>query len=105
MASLEAMMDGGDKRYFAEDEQLKIAQGVSGAVVDKGSIVNYVPYLMQGVKHAMQDMGCRTVTKLHKRLRSGELRFERRSPSAQREGGVHSIHSFTDPHGFTSPRR
>ncbi len=98
MASREAMAAGGDKRYLTEEESLKVAQGVSGAVVDKGSIVDYVPYLMQGVKHTMQDMGCRTITEMHEALYSGELRFELRSPSAQQEGGVHSLHSFSEPH-------
>ena len=101
MASLEAMAEGGDKRYLAEDEQLKVAQGVSGAVVDKGSVVAYVPYLMQGLKHAMQDMGYRTIPEMHERLYQDKLRFERRSPSSQKEGGVHSLYSFTDPHRFT----
>jgi len=104
MASLEAMAEGGDKRYFTEDEPLKIAQGVSGTVVDKGSVVDYVPYLMQGVKHAMQDMGCRTIPELHQRLHSAELRFERRTFSAQREGGVHGLYSFTEPHRIARRR-
>ena len=104
MASLEAMAQGGDKRYLAEAEKLKVAQGVSGTVVDKGSIVQFLPYLLQGVNHALQDVGCRSLKYLHERLYSGELRFERRSASAQREGGVHSLHSFVDPHRFTLGR-
>jgi IMP dehydrogenase len=104
MASLEAMAEGGDKRYLTEDEAIKIAQGVSGAVADKGSVVDYVPYLMQGVKHAMQDMGCRTIAEMHEGLYAGQTRMEKRSPSAQKEGGVHGLHSFVEPHR-PNPRR
>jgi IMP dehydrogenase len=105
MASQEAMLEGGDKRYMAENESLKLAQGVSGAVVDKGSVVDYVPYLMQGVKHAMQDLGYQSLTDLQEALYSGDLRFELRSPSAQREGGVHSLHSFAEPHKMNRKNR
>jgi IMP dehydrogenase len=104
MGSLEAMAKRGGKRYFAEQEAVKIAQGVSGAVVDKGSVVDYVPYLMQGVKHFMQDMGCRSIIQMHERHCSGELRFERRSVAAQGEGGVHGLHSYTDPHRLPKAR-
>jgi len=100
MASLEAMERGGYKRYLTEEEQLRVAQGVSGAVVDKGSVVDYVPYLMQALRHAMQDMGYRTIAELHGALYRGELKFEKRSPSAQKEGGVHSLYSFQEPHRF-----
>jgi IMP dehydrogenase len=48
MGCIEAMAQGSDKRYFAANAQVKVAQGVSGSVVDKGSISRYVPYLMQG---------------------------------------------------------
>jgi IMP dehydrogenase len=105
MASIEAMMAGGGKRYFSENQQIKVAQGVSGAVVDKGSVVDFVPYLMQGVKHALQDMGARSIRELHRRLDSGKLRFERRSVSAQREGSVHSLYSFIEPRYGTVPKK
>ncbi|MGR3309745.1 MAG: IMP dehydrogenase [Candidatus Brocadiales bacterium] len=98
MASLEAMGKGGDKRYFSERDKIKVAQGVSGAVVDKGSVVHFVQYLMQSLCHSVQDIGCRTISNLHKALYNGTLRFEARSPSAQKEGGVHSLHSYTEPH-------
>ncbi|MBX7057028.1 MAG: IMP dehydrogenase [Leptospirales bacterium] len=97
MASLEAMEAGGKKRYFSEDLDIKVAQGVSGAVVDKGSMFNFVPYLVQGLKLSFQDMGVRTVGALHQALYSGRLRFERRSLSAQAQGSVHGLYSYQAP--------
>ncbi len=97
MASLEALEKGGSKRYFAEDANVLVAQGVSGAVVDKGSLFDYVPYLIQGLMHSFQDIGARTMGQLHDMLYSGELRFERRSVSAQIEGGVHDMYSYKEP--------
>ena len=97
MASLEAMEKGGGKRYFTEESKVKVAQGVSGSVVDKGSVFDYVPYLIQGLKHAFQDLGRRNVAELHEALYSGDLRFEGRSMSAQIEGGVHDMYSYKAP--------
>jgi IMP dehydrogenase len=97
MASLEAMEKGGGKRYFAEDSKIKVAQGVSGAVVDKGSIMDYIPYLVQGLKHSFQDMGTRDLKALHEKLFKEELRFEIRSPAAQVEGSVHDLYSYSEP--------
>jgi len=65
--------------------------------VDKGSLNDYVPYLVQGLRHSLQDMGARSVKQLHEMLYSGELRFERRSISAQAEGGVHDMYSYKEP--------
>ena len=97
MASQEAMEAGGSKRYFAEDAPIKVAQGVTGSVVDKGSLFDYVPYLIQGLKHSFQDMGTKSVDILHEYLYSNKLRFELRSSSAQMEGGVHDMHSYKEP--------
>lgn len=97
MASLEAMKEGGAKRYFADDQKIRVAQGVSGTVVDKGSIFDFVPYLIQGVKHSFQDMGIRSIEKLHSKLYAGDLRFEPRSLAAQLQGGVHNLYSFQKP--------
>lgn len=97
MASLEAMKAGGDKRYFSESQKIKVAQGVSGAVVDKGSVINFVPYLVQGLRQSFQDMGYKSIPELHAALQSGNLRFERRSESAQAQGSVHGLYSYTSP--------
>lgn len=94
MGSVEAMTSGSSKRYFAEGSAVKVAQGVSGAVVDKGTIRRFLPYLIQGVKHGFQDLGARNVPELNAMREAGALRLEIRSPAAQREGGIHGLHSF-----------
>jgi IMP dehydrogenase len=97
MASQEALEAGGSKRYFAEEAKIKVAQGVTGAVVDKGSLSDFVPYLLQGLKHSFQDMGVRDISSLHENLYKGILRFEIRSASAQKEGHVHDMYSYVEP--------
>ena len=49
---------------------------------------------MQGVKHGFQDLGAKSLNDLHKMRESGSLRFELRTSAAQREGGVHDLHSY-----------
>ena len=95
MGSIEAMSKGSEKRYFASGSTVKVAQGVSGAVVDKGSLRRYLPYLVSGVKQGLFDIGVRSVTELREQCQQGDIKFELRSPAAQREAGVHSLHSTT----------
>mmetsp|Transcript_8070 Transcript_8070/g.10507 ORF Transcript_8070/g.10507 Transcript_8070/m.10507 type:complete len:512 (+) Transcript_8070:156-1691(+) len=95
MGSIEAMTKGSSKRYFAEGKNtIKVAQGVSGAVVDKGSVGRFLPYLKQGVSHGLQDLGVKNLIELHDKLYKGDIRFELRTHAAQREGSVHSLHTY-----------
>ena len=72
-------------------------EGAIRAVIAQGSLFEFVPYLMQGVRHALQDMGCRDIPSLHKALYASKLRFEPRSLAAQAQGGVHGLYSYKKP--------
>eukprot|EP00756_Hemistasia_phaeocysticola_P020332 Hpha_TRINITY_DN15713_c1_g1::TRINITY_DN15713_c1_g1_i1::g.40960::m.40960/K00088/IMPDH, guaB; IMP dehydrogenase len=96
MGSIEAMTQGGEsgKRYLSETQAVQVAQGVSGSVVDKGSMMKFGPYLYKGLQQASQDIGFRSFHEVRARVADGTIRFERRTTSAQQEGGVHGLHSY-----------
>ncbi|KAJ9618801.1 inosine-5'-monophosphate dehydrogenase [Exophiala oligosperma] len=108
MGSIDAMEDkkagGGGKdskasnagtaRYFSEGDRLLVAQGVSGSVLDRGSVTKFVPYLIAGLQHSLQDIGSKSLVELREDVGRGKVRFELRSVSAQAEGNVHGLDSF-----------
>ena len=94
MASIEAMKEGGNKRYMAASNDIKVAQGVAGTVIDRGSLVDFLPYLENGLKHAFQDAGYQNVDILHKAMIDGQLKMQIRSSSSIKEGGVHDLYQY-----------
>ncbi|KAI8579979.1 hypothetical protein K450DRAFT_240008 [Umbelopsis ramanniana AG] len=100
MGSIDAMekvssKDGNaaTKRYFSEGDSVKVAQGVVGTVMDKGSVRKFIPYLTTGLQHGLQDIGVTSIKAFREGVDNGTVRFEKRTASAQLEGGVHGLHS------------
>lgn len=109
MGSLEAMAKGSEGRYMSEAQKLKIAQGVSGTVKDRGSVHRIIPFIIQAVKHGLQvgrlpltpslndffqDLGASSIEAVHNMVHADRLRVEARAAGAFREGGVHHLHSY-----------
>eukprot|EP00835_Amoeboradix_gromovi_P005220 NODE_472_length_8038_cov_0.413150.p1 type:complete len:510 gc:universal NODE_472_length_8038_cov_0.413150:5442-6971(+) len=96
MGSVDAMEknSSSQSRYFSENVVVKVAQGVSGNVLDKGPLSKFLSYLHAGLQHGFQDIGVSSIETLHKQLDNSQLRFEQRSPNAQLEGGVHGLESL-----------
>lgn len=54
-----------------------------------------VPYIVHGVRQGFQDLGVPSLAAAAGARSSGAMRLESRTGAAQREGGVHDMHSYT----------
>jgi IMP dehydrogenase len=91
MGSLEAMQKRSASRYFGEKQNVKVAQGVSGAVVDKGSIFDLLSHISAGVRKGCQEGGHESVASVHKGMVDKTTRFELRTSASIYESGVHDV--------------
>lgn len=92
-------------RYFSEDDKVKVAQGVSGLVAEKGSLHGYIPYVLTAVQHSLQvhsifiiaykqDIGMKSIDEFRDGVNNGLVRFELRSSAAVREGDIAGFSSY-----------
>jgi IMP dehydrogenase len=92
MGSLEAMRKGSADRYGLSSNAAMAAEGVEGAVADKGPLSNYVRHLVQCLKQSMQKIGGKTIGELQEKSS-----FVLVSAASQIEGGVHDLVTYEKP--------
>merc|ERR1719506_218130 len=103
MGSLEAMQKRSASRYFGEKQAVKVAQGVSGAVVDKGSVRDLLEHITAGVKKGCQETGHLDLASAHKGLVDKTTRFELRTSACMYEAGVHDVILAKSPSNRRAP--
>lgn len=89
MGSIEAMRQGSRDRYFQDtlsDEDKIAPEGIEGRVPYKGSVVNIIQMMVEGLKAGMGYAGCKTIQELQKKGK-----FIKISSAGVRESHVHDV--------------
>lgn len=79
---------------YGVTEKVFVPQGVEGRVVSSGSVHEKLPFLAQGVRQGLQDVGASSADRLRVMSFTGDLGMERRSAGAELEGNVHHLYSY-----------
>lgn len=99
MGSLVTMSKQGSKgtasnRYFYNQlDNVKVTQGVSEAIVDRGTVLRFLLYLQCVIRHSCQAIGAKDMKILKSLIFCELLRIEKQTPAAQAEGNVHGLFS------------
>jgi IMP dehydrogenase len=93
MGSVEAMKNNSARRYNVKNS-IYIPQGVVGSVSSKGSLNDFIPYLIQGVKHGFQNIGIKNI--IHAHQHTNITKYQIRSVSAQLEGNIHNLFDYKE---------
>ncbi|OGF22499.1 IMP dehydrogenase [Candidatus Falkowbacteria bacterium RBG_13_39_14] len=91
MGSYEAMKAGSDRRYSVNMNKEKAAEGVVASVLSKGHVYDLLPTITAGIKQGMLKIGCKNIDEIRQKAEKGEIRVEKRTFSAQKEGDVHDL--------------
>ncbi|WP_018086782.1 IMP dehydrogenase [Desulfurispora thermophila] len=86
MGSLGAMKEGSRDRYFQENQQKLVPEGVEGRVPYKGSLADTVYQLIGGLRAGMGYCGVRNIHEL-----KTKTRFVRITPAGLRESHPHDV--------------
>lgn len=86
MGSIGAMERGSKDRYFQEDVNKLVPEGVEGRVPYKGPLSDTIFQLAEGLKHSMGYCGTRNIEELKE-----NSKFIRVTPAGLRESHPHSI--------------
>ena len=98
MGSLDAMnkKNSSSKDRYLDNNDIFIPQGVAGFIDSKGSLNEFIPFLMKSVKLGLQDIGCIDIQTLHKDNKEGKILYEIRTTNSFRESQVHSLLTYNE---------
>lgn len=86
MGSMAAMKDGSSDRYFQENAQKLVPEGVEGRVPYKGPVADTIYQLVGGLRAGMGYTGCATIDEL-----KTKAQFIKQSAAGLRESHPHDI--------------
>lgn len=86
MGSLAAMKEGSKDRYFQEDAEKLVPEGIEGRVPYKGPVAETIFQLVGGLKAGMGYLGARNIPELQEKAR-----FIRITPAGLRESHPHDV--------------
>jgi len=96
MGSLSAMKEGSKDRYFQEDEQKLVPEGIEGRVPYRGTVADTVYQLVGGLRAGMGYCGVRDILEL-----KSKTRFMRITSAGLRESHPHDVHITKEAPNYT----
>jgi len=96
MGSISAMKDGSKDRYFQEDEQKLVPEGIEGRVPYRGTVADTVYQLVGGLRAGMGYCGVKDISELKMKTE-----FMRITSAGLRESHPHDVHITKEAPNYT----